>query len=420
MPSAQIIDLNPSPRTEQTSFEKTLGSFSNRNRQNQLEQQDTDALKDIYGQYQQDGQNLENAIMAIQTRPGISPTTRVNTIKQLIDIHKYNGEMQQKAKKEMETAAKNKAIVADLEQRRGLSPGSLAAYDSDPKMAEQVTRESKKTQASQPVDEDQLRRIEYALSAPGFDAMSPSEQNLALIRKGVSKENAKAVIDPRIEEKKLEGERGSVLRKEQAKQDIGFAEEQTNKSKELFGRQEVLDQAAALNEEGATGQLWDQAMQKIGLLQFTSDGYRVFTSLAKDAVKNQNIKSILGSQISQMEFGFFRDATINPAFNKEANRQIIKKEGLALRYEKLYADITKNLIDQNGGEIPERLQSKVNEEFTVQSKKISNELKEAARDFEAIQHVPKGKVLMYDKKRRPIHVPADQVEKATKLGASLS
>lgn len=416
MPSAQVIDLNPNPRTELTPLEKTLGGFSKRMRENQVEQDESDALKEIYSQYQADGKNLERTIQEISTKPGISPTTRVNTVKQLMEFQKHNTELQKQAKKE----ASDRAKVADLERRRNLSPGSLAAYEDDPKMAEQVTRDTKKTQASQPIDEDQLKRIEHTLSMADFNDKSPSEQNLALIRNGVSKENAKAVIDPRIEEAKLDNERGSVLRKEQAKMDINFADEQTNKAKELFGRQEVLDQAAVLNEEGVTGQPWDQAMQKIGLLQYTSDGYRVFTSLAKDAVKNQNIKSVIGSQISQMEFGFFRDATINPSFSKEANRQIIKKEGLALRYEKLYSDITQKLIQQNGGEIPERLQAKVNEEFASQAKKISKELKETAIDFEAIQNVPKGKVLMYDKKRRPLHVPANEVEKYTKLGASLS
>lgn len=416
MPSAQVIDLNPEPRTELTPLEKTLGGFAKRNRENQVEQQESDALKEIYSQYQQDGKNLERTIQEIQTRPGISPTTRVNTVKQLMEFQKHNTELQKKAKEE----ASNKAKVADLERRRNLTPGSLAAYEDDPKMAEQVTRPEKGTQASKPIDEDQLRRIEHTLAMQGFDDLTPSQQNLSLIKNGVSKENAKAVIDPKIEEAKMDNERGSVLRKEQAKMDINFADEQTNKAKELFGRQEVLDQAAVLNEEGVTGQPWDQAMQKIGLLQYTSDGYRVFTSLAKDAVKNQNIKSVIGSQISQMEFGFFRDATINPAFSKEANRQIIKKEGLALRYEKLYSDITQKLIEQNNGEIPERLQAKVNEEFAQQAKKISKELKEAAIDFEAIQNVPPGKVLMYDKKRRPLHVPANEVEKYTKLGASLS
>lgn len=421
MPSPRILDLNPEIKTEKTPLEIMLSSFGDRLMKNQEQQRETDALKEIYSQYQQDGQNLEKTIMEISSKPGISPTTRVNTVKQLMEFQKHNGELQKKAKEQ----ASNQAKVADLERRRGLQPGELAAYEDDPKMAEQISRpakEGKKTQASQPIDEDQLKRIEHALNLPGFNEMSPSEQNLALIRNGVSKENAKAVIEPKIEDKKIGDQRGKILREGQAKADIAFVEEQTSKVPELAARQHVQEEAAILNEQGVTGGLWDQAMQKLGLLQYTTDGYRVYTSLAKDAVKNQNIKGVIGSQISQMEFGFFRDATINPNFSKEANRQILKKEGLALRYEKLYADITKKKIEENKGEIPERIQALVNEEFAKQSEKISKEVRETAIDFEAIQNVPKGKVLMYDKKRRPLHVPANEVEKYSKppYGATLS
>jgi len=97
----------------------------------------------------------------------------------------------------------------------------------------------------------------------------------------------------------------------------------------------------------------------------------------------------------------------------------LKKEALALRYDKLYADITKGIVEQYG-EIPPNVQQQVNDQFALQAKKISNELKQVAKDYDIIQNVPPGKVLMYDKKRRPFHVPANEVEEASKLGASLS
>src|SRR6188508_3337608 len=106
MPSAQIIDLNPNARTELTSLEKTLGGFSKRMRENQIEKQETDALREIYSQYQEDGKNLEKTIQDIQTKPGISPTTRVNTVKQLMDFQKHNGELQKKAQADAEKAEK--------------------------------------------------------------------------------------------------------------------------------------------------------------------------------------------------------------------------------------------------------------------------------------------------------------------------
>jgi len=121
MPSAQVIDINPNPRTELTPLEKTLGSFANKTRQNQVEQDDTDALRGIYSQYQQDGQNLEKTIQEIQTRPGISPTTRVNTVKQLMEFQKHNGELQKQAKSDTEKAQKRsqeEIIAKDLQEKR--------------------------------------------------------------------------------------------------------------------------------------------------------------------------------------------------------------------------------------------------------------------------------------------------------------
>lgn len=97
MPQLQVVDLNPIPRTEQTTLEKTLEGFSNRHRANQLDREETDALSEIYKKYQDEGRVLEDAIMAVQTRPGLSPTTRVNTVKQLMDFKKHNAELQKQA-----------------------------------------------------------------------------------------------------------------------------------------------------------------------------------------------------------------------------------------------------------------------------------------------------------------------------------
>lgn len=423
MPQLQVVDLNPLPRTEKTTLEKTLEGFAGRHRENQIDQQDTDALRDIYGKYQRDGENLQEAIMAIQTRPGISPTTRVNSINQLLEMEKFNNERTKKAQAAVEKAEKkaaNEKIIQDIEQRRGLQPGSLAAYVDNPTMAAQITKPEKSTQASQPINDDQLRRIQHVESRPEFAQADIPQKSKMLRDAGVSKENSSSVLNPYIEQEKIGAERAKTLTKKTAESDQGFYQEQVEAIPRLFRTQETINAANALNEEGVTGKPWDQAMQMAGLLQYTNEGYRQFASYAKEMVKNQNIRSIVGSQISQMEFGFFRDATISERFSKEANRQILRKEQAALRYEKLYADITKSLVEQNGGVIPERLQEKVNEEFARQSPKIAKEVKEAAADFEAIQNVPKGKVLMYDKKRRPLHVPANEVEKYTKLGASLS
>lgn len=96
MPQIQVLDLSPSPRKEATPLENVLSGFSKRMRQNQIEQEETDALADIYRDYKQEGKTLDDAIMDVQTKPGISPTTRVNTVNQLMNLKKTNAALQER------------------------------------------------------------------------------------------------------------------------------------------------------------------------------------------------------------------------------------------------------------------------------------------------------------------------------------
>ena len=442
MPQPRMIDLNPKIRQEPTGLEHVLTGFANKFREDMVEGQDIDQLKQIYGQYQEgrkktgviedlqqrrqeEARMLEDAKIKVQTQPGLSPTARVNAMNQLQKFGEHNLELQKLATEEtkkQKTLNDNRNIIKDLEHKRGLPQGSLSAYENDPKMAEQVSRppkEGKQTQASQPINPDQLKRIQDVRNNPAFESASPAKKYQILTDAGVSRENAKAEADIYAEEGKIDTERNKTIAKKQAEADVAFVNEQAEKIPQLFDRQQTMEAASKLNEEGVTGGLWDAAMQRAGLLQYTSEGYRQFASYAKDAVRNQNIKGVVGSQISQMEFGFFRDATISERFSQEANEQIIKKEMLATKYQQLYADITKDLVAKNDGEIPPNIQQKVNDEFAKQSKGISRQVQKTARNFNAIQNVPKGMVLMFDKNRQPLHVPEDQVAEATKDGATL-
>jgi len=116
MPSAQVINLNAPKDTEPTPLEMTLSSFSKRQRENQINEKDTDALKDIYGKYQRDGRNLEDALIAIQTRPDISPTRRVEAVNQLMQFQKHNQELQKQASKQLNK--KQEPSPEETEKRR--------------------------------------------------------------------------------------------------------------------------------------------------------------------------------------------------------------------------------------------------------------------------------------------------------------
>ncbi len=117
MPQAQVINLNPPPRTETTPLEKTLSAFANKSLQNHYEQKETDALRQIYDEYQRDGQNLEKTLMDIQTKPGLSPTMRVNTVKQLMAFQEHNANLQKMAQDKADKAEKK-----DLKTKKTMTP----------------------------------------------------------------------------------------------------------------------------------------------------------------------------------------------------------------------------------------------------------------------------------------------------------
>lgn len=411
MPAAQVINLN-GPRDEPTALQRTADSFSQRFLENKERQRESDALKEIYGKYQNDAQMLEKSMIDIQTSTELSPTAKVTYANQNLNVQKMNQQVQKQLRDEI----KRKEQVSAIEKKYGAEEGSLAAFD--PATALKMAKPEKGTQASQPMSEDQVKRIDHVTSLPEWESADDFQKTLMLAKAGVSKENGAYVMKPLFEKAKNDGERDKVLTKKQAVIDSDFVNEQAGKLQSLVTKQQTLDAAEQLNEQDVTGNALDLGMAKLGLVQYTSDGHRVFASYAKDMVKNANIKSIIGSQISQMEFGFFRDATISERFSKEANRQIIKKEKLAIRYDKLFSEIVDNLIEKNGGKIPEGIQLKANKEFAKQSQKISKELKEIAQDYEAIQNIPDGTVLMYDKYKKPLHVPEDQIDRYQKLGAS--
>src|SRR5690606_7320323 len=108
---------------------------------------------------------------------------------------------QEKAEKQ-KLLQKNQTILRDLEQRRGLEKGSLEPYAEDLSFAEKVTKQPKATQASQPIDPDQIKRIQNVRNTDEFKKSSPAKKYQLLTDAGVSKENAKAEADIFAEEEK--------------------------------------------------------------------------------------------------------------------------------------------------------------------------------------------------------------------------
>ena len=374
MPSAQVIDLNPNPRTELTPLEKTLSSFSKRNRQLQVEEQESDALRSIYEQYKQDGSNLQDTLMEIQTRPGISPTTRVNTIKQLTEFQKHNSEIQNKIQKE----AAKKAKVADLEKRRNLTPGSLAAYEDDPKMAEQVTRPDKGTQASRPIPEDQLKRIMHVESLPEFEGATLPVKAKMLRDSGVSKENTDSVLKPYGEEAKMENEAKTLERteskafhKESEKFDEEVNKAATSAKHQLAAIEDSRKALASGNVKPSSLANIFRGMgvagDKISNALISSDEATIQASIPAFL---EGRKELFGVRLSDADLSLLQDKLPDMGKSREANTAIINLMQKASQASILKSEIAKQIKKNNGGLRPLGFRDMVDEVFDQKIKPV--------------------------------------------------
>lgn len=119
MPAAQVINLN-APEGEPSALKRTADSFSQRFMENKERQRESDALKEIYEMYQDDSQMLQKSNIAIQKSIELSPTTKVNTVNQNLQMQKYNQQLQNEALKRLEKEKKEQdkiKIEQDLDEK---------------------------------------------------------------------------------------------------------------------------------------------------------------------------------------------------------------------------------------------------------------------------------------------------------------
>lgn len=133
MPSFQVVDLSPKPQ-EETNLEKIVGGFVKRGQ----EHRESDALADIYKQYQQDEQDIDKAYFNIESNPNISPTRRVEATKNLIQLKKQNVALQKQAMKQQQEVIKAEQDKVKEQQdvdnlkKAGASDEQIALFKASP------------------------------------------------------------------------------------------------------------------------------------------------------------------------------------------------------------------------------------------------------------------------------------------------
>ncbi len=293
-----------------------------------------------------------------------------------MEILKKGLENQNKSQKFAQEMQSNQQIIRDLETKRDLKPGSLQAYVSDPKMAEQVSRpakETKKTQAAQPIDPAQIVAIQKVRALPNYKQMDEGELYQTLTDAGVSKENAQAEAD--IRSKQLTRKQTGFQSAYKAQEE--FINDTTNsyKSFETEFKPRLL-QMGNIPDEQVIGPTAAVFLEHLGipLGALENPGSELYNKLSQDLLKG--LPETYGNRILKVEVDNFLK-TIPTLLNSPNGRRMIASNMLKLgeMKEVYYNEMRKQQMDSldNEKNLPRDFQQRVFDQVKPQIDRINNE-----------------------------------------------
>lgn len=237
---------------------------------------------------------------------------------------------QASSKKTGDELAQNRQLLRAIENSRNLEPGSLSAYESDPKMAEITSRppkEPKKTQASQPIDPKQLETIQKVRSSPGYNDMDEVDQYRALTNAGVSKENAE--VESKLTGNKLERQQKGIESAYKAQED--FINETTKKYSafESETKPRLLQMQKLANDDDLIGPTASAFLETMGipLGALEDPSSELYQKLSLDLLKG--LPETYGNRIMKVEVDNFLK-TIPTLLNSPEGRRMIASNMLKL------------------------------------------------------------------------------------------
>jgi hypothetical protein len=236
MPTPRTIDLSPTPRTEATHFERTLQGAMQGYEKAKTERQDIDAIKQIYG----DRRNLDDALYRAQTQPGISPSARVSTVNQLLEMKKINAHLEEAHIKQ------NAAIKKQTEKDKAEEVEDVAEVEFLDEIADQELKGSEIYHRARAKGISRIRAKEIA----NMHRMESTQDRLSLsaITSEYDRELRsidKRIKDARSEEDKvpLQVERDNI--KDMRKRDVA----KHNKGQKVKELELFADEEASLTDQ---------------------------------------------------------------------------------------------------------------------------------------------------------------------------
>jgi hypothetical protein len=315
----------------------------------------------------------------------------------------------------------DRLIIRDIEKKEGLPEGALSAYEGNPNLALKVhgTKETHKTQASQPIDEDQLKRIRAIEKTDKFKAAPLPKKKSMLHKGGVSKENASAVLDPYIEEEKLLEkkalrEEGQIARSHESQK--SFIEDTTNKFKSFETEMKPrLLQMRNIPDEDLVGPTAATFLEHLGipLGALENPASELYHKLSLDLLKG--LPETYGNRILKVEVDNFLK-TIPSLMNSPDGRRMIASNMLKLgEMKEVYYNAMrreqKKSIDENKP-LPKGFQQEVFDQVKPQIDRINNEFVKMSE----IKSVPDGTIPFFSPSGEIEFVPKEHAQWAQENG----
>lgn len=280
-----------------------------------------------------------------------------------------------------------------------LYPKEAQAYRKELILDEKRNRPEKKTQASQPIDPDQLRRIQEVRSKPDFKDMDEIEQYQAFTNAGVSKENAEA-------EAKLKGtqlERKSKELDKSFEREKDFIDNTTNayKAFQTDTKPKLMQMQKLASDDELIGPTAAVFMEHLGIPLGALDdpSSELYNKLSLDLLKG--LPETYGNRILKVEVDNFLQ-TIPSLLNSPNGRRMIASNMLKLgEMKEVYYNEMRNqqrkYLDENKP-LPKDFQQVVFDQVKPKIDTINKEFVKMAD----IKSVPEGRV--------PVFNPSGEIE----------
>ncbi len=282
-------------------------------------------------------------------------------------------------------------------------------------MAEQISRPqkpNKKTQASQPIDAEQLKIIQNVRSQPGYDDMDEVDQYRALTNSGVSKENAET--ESKLTGQKLERKQKGFESAYKAQED--FINETTSKYQgfetEMKPRLLQMQNMSPEDIIGPTSAVFlDTLGIPLGALEDPSS--ELYNKLSQDLLKG--LPETYGNRILKVEVDNFLK-TIPTLMNSPDGRRMIASNMLKLgeMKEVYYNEMRKKQTESLDNEKPltRDFQQRVFDQVKPQIDRINNEFVKMAQ----IKSVPKNTIPFFAPNGEIEFVPKEHAQWAQENG----